>query len=368
MKPSKKDSSNRLGMFFSIALHAGLVVLILYWGFSGSTEYSSNPGPIEVSLSGLETGGGANPPSVKKAVPKPKPPEPEKEEVVEEEPTPPPEPEPEKEEVVEEEPPPPPEPEPEKKEIVKEEPKKEEPKKDVIPIEPEKEEKKEVAKTPEPTAKPQPTEKPKPKATPKPTEKPKPKATEKPKPKPTKKPEKKKDFDKEKDRILKDIQRQKVLDELKNNKPDTQEPSENFEDEIQEEMGEEQRLAMGDDVKSGGEPDSEGSSAKSSSGGSSISPLIIQTYSNQVHRKISRNWTMPPGVSTDGSLSTSVLFKVDANGNVNNVTITKSSGNSVFDSFCKQAIVRSAPLPPPPTELAEEAKNKGVELTFNNKQ
>lgn len=348
MKPSKKDSSNRLGMFFSIALHAGLVVLILYWGFSGSTEYSSNPGPIEVSLSGLETGGGANPPPVKKAVPKPKPKPPEPEEVVEEEPLP--------------------EPEPEKKEIVKEEPKKEEPKKDVIPMEPEKEEKKEVAKTPEPTAKPQPTEKPKPKATPKPTEKPKPKATEKPKPKPTKKPEKKKDFDKEKDRILKDIQRQKVLDELKNNKPDSQEPSENFEDEIQEEMGEEQRLAMGDDVKSGGEPDSEGSSAKSSSGGSSISPLIIQTYSNQVHRKISRNWTMPPGVSTDGSLSTSVLFKVDANGNVNNVTITKSSGNSVFDSFCKQAIVRSAPLPPPPTELAEEAKNKGVELTFNNKQ
>jgi len=348
MKPSKKDSSNRLGMFFSIALHAGLVVLILYWGFSGSTEYSSNPGPIEVSLSGLETGGGANPPPVKKAVPKPKPKPPEPEEVVEEEPLP--------------------EPEPEKKEIVKEEPKKEEPKKDVIPIEPEKEEKKEIAKTPEPTAKPQPTEKPKPKATPKPTEKPKPKATEKPKPKPTKKPEKKKDFDKEKDRILKDIQRQKVLDELKNNKPDSQEPSENFEDEIQEEMGEEQRLAMGDDVKSGGEPDSEGSSAKSSSGGSSISPLIIQTYSNQVHRKISRNWTMPPGVSTDGSLSTSVLFKVDANGNVNNVTITKSSGNSVFDSFCKQAIVRSAPLPPPPTELAEEAKNKGVELTFNNKQ
>ncbi len=345
MKPSKKDSSNRLGMFFSIALHAGLVVLILYWGFSGSTEYSSNPGPIEVSLSGLETGGGANPPPVKKAVPKPKPKPPEPEEVVEEEPPPP--------------------PEPEKKEIVKEEPKKEEPKKDVIPLE---EEKKEVAKKPEPTAKPKPTDKPKPKATPKPTEKPKPKATEKPKPKPTKKPEKKKDFDKEKDRILKDIQRQKVLDELKNNKPDTQEPSEDFEDEIQEEMGEEQRLAMADDVKSGGEPDSEGSSAKSSSGGSSISPLIIQTYSNQVHRKISRNWRMPPGVSTDGSLSTSVLFKVDANGNVNNVTITKSSGNSVFDSFCKQAIVRSAPLPPPPTELAEEAKNKGVELTFNNKQ
>mgnify|MGYP002805232414 CR=1 FL=1 len=78
MKGSKKDSSNRLGMFFSIALHAGLILLILYWGFSGSTQFSdNNPGPIQVSISGLD-GGSANskpPPPVKKS--KPKPPEPE---------------------------------------------------------------------------------------------------------------------------------------------------------------------------------------------------------------------------------------------------------------------------------------------------
>jgi len=346
MKGSKKDSSNRLGVFFSIALHAGLILLILYWGFSGSTQFSdNNPGPIQVSLSGLDTGGGAGskaPPPVKKS--KPKPPEPEPEEVVEEEPPPP--------------------PEPEKKEVVKEEPKKEEPKKDVIPLE--KEEKKEVVKKPEPTAKPKPTEKPKPKATPKPTEKPKP--TAKPKPKATKKPAKKKDLDKEKERILKDIQRQKVLDELKKDKSDTEEPSDEFEDEIPEEMGEEQRLAMGDDIKRGGEPESGGSASRSSSGGSAISPLIIQTYANQVHRKISRNWRIPPGVPTDGGLYTSLVFKVDGSGNVNNVRITESSGNSVFDNYCKQAIIRSAPLPPPPAELAEEAKNSGIELTFRPDQ
>ena len=342
MKGSKKDSSNRLGMFFSIALHVGLILLILYWGFSGSSEYSSNPGPIEVSLSGLDDGGGASskpPPPVKKS--KPKPPEPEPEEVVEEEP-----------------PPPEPEPEPEKKEVVKEEPKKEVPKKDVIPIEPEKEEKKEVAKKPEPT------EKPKPKATPKPTEKPKP--TAKPKSKPTKKPAKKKDFDAEKDRILKDIQRQKVLDELKNDKPDAEEPVNEYEDEMPEEMGKEQRLAMGDDIKSGGEPDSEGSAARSSSGGSSISPLIIKTYANQVHRKISRNWRIPPGVPTDGGLTASLVFKVDGNGNINNIRITKSSGNSAFDEYCIKAVNRSAPIPPPPDELAKEAKNEGIDLTFIN--
>ena len=339
MKGSKKDSSNRLGMFFSIALHAGLILLILYWGFSGPTEFTdNNPGPIQVSLSGLDAGGSANskpPAPVKKS--KPKPPEPEPEEVVEEEPPP----------------------EPEKKEVVKEEPKK-----DAIPLE----EKKEVAKKPEPTAKPKPTDKPKPKATPKPTEKPKPKATakptEKPKPKATKKPEKKKDFDKEKDRILKDIQRQKVLDELKNKEPDNQEPSDNFEDEMPEEMGEEQRLAMADDVKTGGEPNSGGSSSSTSSGGSAISPLIIKTYGNQVHRKIKRNWRMPPGVPIDEDLSTSLAFKVDGSGKVLDVRITESSGNSVFDNYCKQAVIRSSPLPPPPAELAEEAKKSGVEITF----
>jgi len=348
MKPSDKDSSKGLGMFFSIALHVGVVVLILYWGFSGASQYSSTPGPIQVSLSGLETGGstGANTPPAKKAAPKPKPPEPEKEEKKEEV----------KKEEIEPPPPPPEKKEPEKKEeepkekekpkeeVVKKEPEK----KKVIPLETEKEEKKEVAQKPEPT----------PKATAKP--KPTPTPTPKPKPKPTKKAAKKKDFEKEKDRILKDIQRQKVLDELKKDKSDTEEPPE----QIEEEMGEEQRLAMADDLKKSGEPESEGSAARSSSGGSSISPLIIQTYSNQVHKKISRNWRIPPGVPTDGGISTSLVFKVDASGNVNNVRITESSGNSVFDNYCRQAIIRSAPLPPPPAELAEEAKNRGIELTF----
>ena len=342
MKGSKKDSSNRLGMFFSIALHAGLILLILYWGFSASTQFSdNNPGPIQVSISGLDGGsaGSKPPPPVKKSKPKP--------------------PEPEPEEVVEEEPPPEPEPEPEKKEVVKEEPKK-----DVIPLE----EKKEVAKKPEPTAKPKPTEKPKPKATPKPTEKPKPKATakptDKPKPKATKKPEKKKDFDKEKEKILKDIQRQKVLDQLKKDKSDPEESSDEFEEEMPEVMGEEQRLAMADDIKSGGEPASGSGSSSTSSGGSAISPLIIKTYGNQVHRKISRNWRIPPGVPLDQGLTTSLSFKVDKSGKVLDVRVTKSSGNSVFDNYCKQAIIRSAPLPPPPAELADEAKKSGIEITF----
>jgi colicin import membrane protein len=342
-------------MIFSIALHAGLILLILYWGYN--TQFSdNNSGPIQVSLSGLDTGGANSntSPPVKRS--KPKPPEPEPEEVIEEEP-------------------PLPEPEPEKEEVVKEEPKK-----DAIPLE----EKKEVAKKPDPTPKPtaKPTEKPKPKATPKPTEEPKPKATpkptekpkaspkptDKPKPKATKKPEKKKDLEKEKQQVLKDIQRQKVLDELKKEKSEPDESTDDFENEMPEEIGQERRLAMGDDINTGGEPESGGSSSRSSSGGSGISPLIIQTYANQVHRKISHNWTIPPGVPLDAGLSTSLVFKVEGNGKVIDVRITKSSGNSVFDNYCRQAIIKSSPLPSPPDELAEEAKRSGIEITFRPDQ
>jgi colicin import membrane protein len=337
MKRSQKESSKGLGMFFSIALHVGVVVLILYWGFSGTSQYSSTPGHIQVSLSGLETGGEGNPnqpPAVKKPAVKPKPPEPEKVQKKEEVEPPPPPPE-KKEEVKEEKPK---EKEKPKEEVVKKEPEK----KEVIPLETKKEEKKEAAQKPKPT--------------------PKPKVTPKPKPKPTKKPVKKKDFEKEKDRILKDIQRQKILDNLKKDKSETKEPPE----QIEEEIGEERRLAMADDLKTGGEPETEENFARSSSGGSSISPIIIQLYVSQVHRKISRNWRIPPGVPTDGSLAASISFKVDGSGRVNNVRVLESSGNSSFDEYCVNTINRSAPFPPPPYELAEEAKNKGLELTCRN--
>ena len=345
MKGPKKDSSNRLGMIFSIALHAGLILLILYWGIN--THFSDdNSGPIQVSISGLDGGTAGSqppPPPVKKSQPKP--------------------PEPEPEEVVEEEPPP----EPEKKEVIKEEPKK-----DAIPLEEEKvlakadptpkptvkpTEKPKPKATPKPTDKPKPTEKPKPKATPKPTEKPKPKAT----PKRTKKPEKKKDLDKEKERILKDIQRQKVLDELKK---DNSEPVDDFENEMPEEIGQERRLAMQDDLKTGGEPDSGGSSSSTSSGGSAISPLIIQTYTNEVHRKIQRNWTIPPGVPPDSGISTSIVFKVNPSGKVLDVRVVSSSGNSIFDEYCRQAIFKASPLPSPPKEIAKEAQSEGLETRF----
>ncbi len=364
--PSKGTSF--WGGVFSIALHATIIALILFWGFRGASQFSGPSGPIQVSISSLDTGGGGDGrPPVKKTQPKkvekkPAPPKPPEKEVKA-----PPEP-PKKEE---------PKKEPEIKEVKKEEPKKEEPKKqevkkepekpkeepkkeekpkevvkkepekkEVIPLEPEKKEekKKEEPKKVEKKEEKKVAEKPKP------TEKPKPKKEEKKK-------TEKKTLDKKRSQVLKDIQRQKVLDQLGSSE-EPQEP--------EEPMGEEQKLAMADAEDAGLEASTEKSSTGGGGGGSSVSPVIINLYSQQVHRKISRNWRIPPSVPTDGGLETDVLFKVGKDGKIYDVRVSNSSGNPVFDEYCVTAVYKSAPLPPPPSELAKEAKDKGVILTFRN--
>lgn len=365
MKPTDKDKSGGTsfwGMFFSISLHVAVILLVLYWGFSGTSTNNGSNGPIEVSLSGIDTGGGqSEKPAVKTQEPpgEPKKAEPVKPEKKEEVKAPPP-PEPEKKElpkepekkveVKKEEPKKEPEKEepkkkPEVKEPEKEVVKKEPEKKEIVPVEPEKKEekkpeepekevKKEVAKKPEPTEKPK---------------------TE------TKKTEtaKKKDLESEKSKVIQDIQRQRVLENLKKGKDEGAVS--------QEEMGEEQRLAMADssDIPEESEAGRSGSGG-GGGGGSSVNPVLMQLYTNKVHRRISRNWRIPPGVPTDGSLESIVFFKVDESGRVYDVRVDKSSGNPSFDEYCVSAIYKSAPLPPAPSEFAEEAKKKGVLVPFRN--
>lgn len=369
MKQSDKDTTKGTsfwGIVFSAALHAVVLILVLFWGFSGTSNNNGPSGPIEVSLSDLGPGGGgqgsnsANRPKAPEPVkPKPAvkepPPVVKKEEVREAPPEP----------VEKEEPK-----EPEKKEVKKVEVKKEEPKekpKEVVKKEPEKKEvipleteKKEEVKKEEPKKTEPPKETKKEVAEkPKPTEKPKTEAK-----KTTA--SKKKDLESEKNKVLQDIKRQRVLDELKGGSGESTQP--------EEEIGEEQRLAMADSGDDPGESEpgpggpSEGprSIKGGGGGGSSINPVLLNLYKDKVHRKISRNWSMPPGVPTDGSLVAGVFFRVDQSGRVFDVRINSSSGNMAFDEYCVNAIRRSAPLPPPPSEFAKQAENDGIEVSFRN--
>lgn len=357
MKPADKDTSGGTsfwGMFFSIALHAAILILVLFWGFSGTSRNSGSSGPIEVSLSGIGPGGGQSsspasrpnepPREPKKAEPpKEEPPKVEKEEVKA------PPPEPEKEEVKKEEPKKEPKVEEKPKEVVKEEPEK----KEVIPLETEKKEKvkKEEPKKTEPpretkkevAEKPKPTEKPK-------TETKKTTASNK------------KDLESEKSKVLQDIKRQRVLEDLKSGSVESTAP--------REEMGEEQRLAMADsgDMPEGSEsgPGNSSGSGGSSGSGSSINPVLLKLYTDKVHQRISHNWRIPPGVPTDGSLAAGLSFRVDQSGSVFDVRVNRSSGNAAFDEYCVKAIRKSAPLPPPPSEFAKEAESEGVDVSFKN--
>ena len=61
MKPSEKDQkkgSSYIGMFFSVALHVGVILFLVFWGL-GEAEKVTSDGVIQVSLSGYD-GGGSN--------------------------------------------------------------------------------------------------------------------------------------------------------------------------------------------------------------------------------------------------------------------------------------------------------------------
>lgn len=355
MKPDDKNKSkdtSSWGIFFSIALHVTVLVLVLFWGFSGSSKNDSL-GPIEVSLSNLPPGGGqgSGEPARPRRVEPPPPPAPEppkaREEVVKE---PPPPPEPEKVEVKKEEP----EPVVEEK-VVKKEPEPE-PEKKAIPLEPEKEPEKKVVKKPEPTPEPKKEVKKEVAKKPEPTEKPK--APEK------KTASKSKDLESEKSKVLQDIKRQRVLENLKKGSEESEQPV--------EPMGEEQRLAMADsgseseDTFGDSPPEGPGTASERPGGGSGVNTALLGIYTNQVHQRIKRNWRIPPGVPTDGDLSTGVFFRVDSSGRVLDVRVNKSSGNPAFDQYCVDAIRKASPLPPPPSEFAKAAEREGMDITFYN--
>lgn len=359
MKPSDKDKSGGTsfwGVFLSISLHAVILMLVLFWGFSGTSRNTSSSGPIEVSLSGLGPGGGrnANPESGRKTPPQEpvaaEPPKVETKKEIEEVP-----PEPKQKEQPKET---------AKKEVKKEEPKEEEKpikvvkkepeKKKVIPLETEKkdvkkkeEHKKEIKKVVKKEEKKEVAEKPK--------------ATEKPKTKKTTSSNVKK-LESEKNKVLQDIKRQRVIEELKNSSQEGSQP--------QEDIGEERRLAMADngELPEGSREGPGESSVGSTSrrGGSSINPVLLQLYTDKVHQRISRNWRIPPGVPTDGNLDAGLFFRVDQNGRVFDVRVNRSSGNSAFDEYCVSAIYKSAPLPPPPSDFAKEALNEGITVSFKN--
>jgi len=66
---------------------------------------------------------------------------------------------------------------------------------------------------------------------------------------------------------------------------------------------------------------------------------------HEIKRRVSAHWLIPAGRSHD--LTCQVKIQLDSDGQVQQVAITRSSGNRAFDDAAMVAVRRSSPLPMP---------------------
>ena len=96
-------------------------------------------------------------------------------------------------------------------------------------------------------------------------------------------------------------------------------------------------------------PDEEGHE-EGSRFGEELSGKLKASYNDRLIAKIRSHHTAPNTLTDQEriQLKARVFLRIDADGQVHDVRITKSSGNAAFDNSALSAVKRSAPLPPPP--------------------
>lgn len=87
---------------------------------------------------------------------------------------------------------------------------------------------------------------------------------------------------------------------------------------------------------------------------------MASTITN-IQKAIYKNWLLPPGTPAQ-NLSASVLVTIKPGGEVEDVRVGRSSGQSAFDYSLLRAVKRSSPLPVPAVQYE---KFKEMELFFD---
>lgn len=90
---------------------------------------------------------------------------------------------------------------------------------------------------------------------------------------------------------------------------------------------------------------SERTAANQTTTGSSQPSVTPAKWKSRVQAKIARNARRCPGNDTG---TAAVRFSFDGNGNITNVSLSRSSGNSAIDSYIVAAVRRASPIPAPP--------------------
>lgn len=99
----------------------------------------------------------------------------------------------------------------------------------------------------------------------------------------------------------------------------------------------------------------------SEGGGGVVRGVEFILYTQQLQRKVQESWLVAekrPG------LVASVSFKIQADGEVQDVELMKSSGDAVFDQSVIRAIRKAAPFAPPPQAYADEFATQQILMNF----
>jgi TonB family protein len=92
-------------------------------------------------------------------------------------------------------------------------------------------------------------------------------------------------------------------------------------------------------------------------------------YFTQVFQAIRQNWSTPTGLINDAqlaALSAEIRIQIENDGALRNPTLTRSSGNSLFDDSCMRAVRSTGSVPPPPPSVRSRVR-RGVALDFAGK-
>lgn len=120
---------------------------------------------------------------------------------------------------------------------------------------------------------------------------------------------------------------------------------------------------LGDSSDARGEGFGAGKLGGNSMGGGEIRPREFFMYLEVLKGKIKQGWSW----FDQGSVYVTVVrMSIDTSGNITSASISKSSGNRLFDDSVLRAVKDASPVPPPPANVYQYFRD--VELVFDPKK
>lgn len=162
--------------------------------------------------------------------------------------------------------------------------------------------------------------------------------------------EKKKKVEEDKKKL--DAEKKKVQEELDNKKKEAQKKEQEKKDRDKRlsDMAREIRSKKyeGESVNAGGEGFGAARIGGQGGGGGTLAPYAKVAYQNQLQEHVKSGWRW---MSRASRLRTLVRVKIQPSGEISDVKVEESSGNSSFDDSVVRAIRKASPAPAPPKEF-----------------